>query len=80
MIFHIRIGRWLQRARFAVLFIVFTFALYQLLLFVTPFLNPMSKYKEPEGRAVKVFQNETAVAGQSQAMGERLKLFYWIGE
>lgn len=80
MIFHFRIGKWLERLRFGLLFIVFTFALYHLLLIVTQLMEPMPRYKEPGGRAVKVFQNESAVAVNPEDMSDRLKLFYWIGE
>ncbi|MED4603456.1 DUF4227 family protein [Paenibacillus validus] len=80
MIFHFRIGKWIERLRFGLLFVVFTFALYHLLLIVTQVMEPMPKYKEPVGRAVKVFQSDSAVAVKPEGMGDRLKLFYWIGE
>lgn len=80
MIFHFSIRKWMGRMRFMLLFLAFTFAMYHMLLMVTRFIEPMPKYKEPAGRAVKVFQNEHASISTSASMGERLKLFYWIGE
>ena len=80
MIFHLHIRKWMGRMRFLLLFMAFTFAMYHMLLLVTRFIEPMPKYKEPAGSAVKVFQNEQASATQPVSMGERLKLFYWIGE
>ncbi|ALS22760.1 DUF4227 family protein [Paenibacillus naphthalenovorans] len=80
MIFHIRIRKWMGRMRFMLLFLAFTFAMYHILLMVTRFIEPMPKYKAPAGGAVKVFHNEHAAIFPSVSMGERLKLFYWIGE
>ncbi|MCP1307190.1 DUF4227 family protein [Paenibacillus tyrfis] len=81
MIVHVRARKWLGRFRFALLFVVFTFALYHMLLAVTRWLEPEPKYKEPAGRAVKAFQNDkTASVSDKIKMSERLKLFYRIGE
>lgn len=80
MIFHIRIRKWMGRMRFVLLFLTFTFAMYHMLLMINRFIEPVPKYKEPAGRALKVFQNEHASISPSVSMGERLKLFYWIGE
>ncbi|MEK8127490.1 DUF4227 family protein [Paenibacillus filicis] len=80
MIIHIRAGKWLARLRFVLLFAVCTFALYHLLIVVASFLEPVQRHKVPNGRAVKVFQSESAIVANPQGMGDRLRLFYWIGE
>ncbi|KEQ26175.1 DUF4227 family protein [Paenibacillus tyrfis] len=81
MIVHVRARKWLGRFRFALLFVVFTFALYHVLLVVTRWLEPEPKYKEPAGRAVKAFQNgHVAAVPDKITISERLKLFYRIGE
>ncbi|WP_159882261.1 DUF4227 family protein [Paenibacillus puerhi] len=80
MIIHIRAGKWLARFRFALLFVVCTYALYHLLLAAASYLEPVHRYKEPNGRAIKVFKHESAVVSNPRGMGERLRLFYWIGE
>ncbi|MCS7461592.1 YqzK family protein [Paenibacillus doosanensis] len=77
MIFSFR--KLVERAKFAAVFIVFTYALYHMLLAVSHWIDPAERYKQPEGRAVKVFQEHVPL-GDSVPMGERLKLFYWIGE
>ncbi|UUZ79526.1 YqzK family protein [Paenibacillus sp. P26] len=78
MIFHLR--KWKDRFRFVLLFAAFTFIIYHMLLLVSRWIEPVQKYKEPAGGAVKVFQDEQLTLRDSVSMGERLKLFYWIGE
>ncbi|SDC37951.1 Protein of unknown function [Paenibacillus sp. UNCCL117] len=80
MIIHIRAGRWLARLRFALVFVVCTFALYHLLIVAASFLEPVHRYKEPSGRAIKVFKQDSAIVANPQGMGDRLRLFYKIGE
>lgn len=77
MIFHVR--KWMERLKFTLIFIVFTYALYHMLLMLTSWIEPAPKYREPSGKAVKVFQNHTTVTDQG-SMSDRLKLFYWLGE
>ncbi|TVY11537.1 DUF4227 family protein [Paenibacillus cremeus] len=79
MIFHLR--KWTERFRFVLLFIAFTFVLYHGLMLVSRLLEPTPKYKEPAGHAVKVFQSDlSGIPDAFLGMGERLKLFYRIGE
>lgn len=80
MIFHLR--KWMDRLRFVLVFVAFTFIMYHMLILVTNWIEPTQKYKEPLGRAVKVFGPEEHVSLNqgTSTMGERLKLFYWIGE
>ncbi|MDF2961813.1 MAG: hypothetical protein K0S39_3548 [Paenibacillus sp.] len=77
MIFYVR--KWLERFKFVLVFCVFTYALYHMLIAVTQWIEPTQRYKEPAGKAVKVFQNHVSLSDQG-SMGERLKLFYWLGE
>lgn len=79
MIFHFR--KWMTRFRFMLLFVAFTFMMYHVLLLINYWIEPKDKYREPAGQAVKAFHNHhVSVNDSSSSMGERLKLFYWIGE
>jgi hypothetical protein len=77
MIFHVR--EWLVRGKLVLIFLVFTYIMYHMLLAITAWIEPTERYKEPVGRSVKVFQNHVSLMDQAP-MGERLKLFYWLGE
>jgi hypothetical protein len=77
MIFYVR--NWLLKGKFVLIFVILTCTLYQLLMVVTQWIEPKDRYKEPVGRSVKVFQNHVSLMDQGP-MGERLKLFYWLGE
>ncbi|WP_312886646.1 DUF4227 family protein [Paenibacillus foliorum] len=77
MIFNIR--RWMGRFKFVLVFCVFTYALYHMLIVITQWIEPTQRYKEPAGKAVKVFQNQVSISDQG-SMRDRLKLFYWLGE
>ncbi|TDF99271.1 DUF4227 family protein [Paenibacillus piri] len=77
MILHVR--KWLERGKFVLMFCLFTFVLYHILSAVAQWLEPTQRYKEPVGRAVKVFQDHGAISDQG-SMADRLKLFYWMGE
>ncbi len=73
--------KWIERAKFLLLFLLFTLLLYHALDAISAWIAPKSKYKEPDGGAVKVFHYAELDAGQSsRTMAERLKLFYWYGE
>ncbi|MCZ8520610.1 MULTISPECIES: YqzK family protein [Paenibacillus] len=80
MILHFSLRRWKERFRFLVLFTAFTVALYHALLLITGWIEPGSRYREPSGRAVKVFLNEGDALAGTGTIRERLKLFYEIGE
>jgi hypothetical protein len=77
MIFYVR--KWMDRLKFVFLFVLFSYALYHMLVALTSWIEPAPRYKEPAGKAVKVFQNHVTLTDQGP-MGERLKLFYWLGE
>jgi hypothetical protein len=69
--------KWVERFKFIVLFILLSCLVYQLMTWIGPWLNPLPKYREPAGDAVKVF-GHNAYAGQG-SLSERLKFFYWFG-
>ena len=71
--------RWLERLKFLLVFSVLTYALYHLFGYVTAWMEP-NKYREPDGRAVKVFQQQSVSESERLSAIDRLKLFYWIGE
>jgi hypothetical protein len=77
MIFYVR--NWLLRGKFVLVFVVLTYMLYHFLLVVTEWIQPAERYKEPFGKSVKVFHNHVSMTDRGP-MGERLKLFYWLGE
>ncbi|WJH34262.1 DUF4227 family protein [Paenibacillus aurantius] len=68
-----------QRFKLILLFVALTVCLYQLLALAQPWIKPVDRYREPTGRAVKVFRDE-AVREEQLTMGERLKRFYWYGQ
>jgi hypothetical protein len=82
MIFSLK--RLLSGMKMVILFIIFTYFLYHLLGLVNNWIEPMNRYKEPNGRAVKVFQYERPSMDKGSVdsvdMVERLKFFYWYGE
>jgi hypothetical protein len=77
MILYVR--QWLVRGKYIVFFLIFTSILYHLLLIVTQWIEPKERYQAPIGHSVKVFQSQASLSDQAP-MGERLKLFYWLGE
>ncbi|GIP37555.1 hypothetical protein J31TS4_08350 [Paenibacillus sp. J31TS4] len=72
--------KWLYRARFLLLFLLLTIVLYQVMSVLSVWIEPFPKYREPEGRAVKVFIHQAVEAGRDTTFIERLKLFLWYGE
>lgn len=75
----VSLRKWIERAKFIVLFLVLTYVLYHMLSVLTSWLEPSRKYRQPNGRAVKVFLQDTGTM-DAGGMAERLKLFYWYGE
>jgi hypothetical protein len=71
--------KWIERAKFIMLFVVLTFVLYQIISVLSVWMEPVHKYKQPAGGAVKVFQQERGTM-DAKDMPERLRLFYWYGE
>ncbi len=68
----------MERGKFVILFIVLTFLLYHAFGIISAWIQPVERYREPKGRAVKVFQN--GGFSENGSMADRLKLFYWYGE
>lgn len=75
----ISLKKWFQLAKFLIVFVVLTYALYQVFSVITAWLEPGRKYREPSGKALKVFRLETDEWDSKEAV-DRLKLFYWYGE
>lgn len=76
MILHLR--RMWDWVKLLLLFIVFTLIGYMLIGLLADWLKPSYRFKEPAGRAVKVFSVDSPPSEVSD--WERLKLFYWTGE
>lgn len=74
----ISFGKWLRRGKFVVLFVFFTYLLYYALMIVSQWIEPVQRYREPKGHAVKAFYQQGSL--EEMTMKERLRLFYWIGE
>ncbi|MFD0694912.1 DUF4227 family protein [Paenibacillus sp. GCM10027628] len=74
--------KWLTRLRFIMLFMALTVILYQVMVVLTGWIQPMNKYKTPSGKSVKVFQQHqhTPFKESGSSMSDRLRLFYWYGE
>lgn len=76
------IRRLLEWGKFLLLFVLLTLFLYQVIGFFAEYTEPTKRYREPKGRAVKVFApfgvpRESSLA---ESWKERLFLFYWLGE
>ncbi|NEW06159.1 YqzK family protein [Paenibacillus sp. SYP-B3998] len=79
MIFSYR--KWLTRFRFIMLFMALTVVLYQGMVVLSSWIQPVHKYKTPSGKSVKVFQqHQHASVKDASSMSDRLRLFYWYGE
>lgn len=76
MIVYVR--KWIQRTRFILTFVVLTYAMYHLVSLIAGWMEPTYRYKEPAGRAVKVFQS-VDTAEQQRTFMDRLRVFYWYG-
>lgn len=75
----VSLRRWMYLAKFLTAFLVLTYMLFHALQLLSGWIEPTQRYKEPNGRAVKVFQ-PGAADDASASMTERLKFFYWYGE
>jgi hypothetical protein len=79
MIFSLR--RMIEWIKLLILFILLSFVFYHLISWMVVWIQPIDPYREPMGRAIKVFHYDDA----SSTVGEwhwidRLKFFYWFGE
>ncbi|MFC5448006.1 DUF4227 family protein [Paenibacillus aestuarii] len=80
MVFSTR--KWISRLRFIFMFMTLTIVLYQVMVFLAGWIQPMNKYKTPTGKSVKVFgqHSHPTLSDSGTSMGDRLRLFYWYGE
>ncbi|MCR8843033.1 YqzK family protein [Paenibacillus sp. SC116] len=76
----VSIRSFMQRLRFIVIFFLATYVVVQLLGVVSAWIAPVNKYREPQGRAVKVFHPNVELDMEPEQFRERLKLYYWLGE
>jgi hypothetical protein len=75
----ISLRKLVKGAKLVFVFLLLTYCLYQGMSIVREWIRPADRYREPSGRAVKVFREE-AVWEEGFTLGERLKRFYWYGE
>lgn len=78
MIFSLR--KLIERIKFMLIFIILTYFIYHLVGAVTSWIQPTDPYKQPIGRAVKVFNTTSDMNGNSVTARDRLAFFYWYGE
>lgn len=71
--------KWWVRAKFVAVFVILTVLLYELLHMIGGWIEPAQRYKEPSGKAVKVFRQEEAGLVQD-TMLNKLLFFYRYGE
>jgi hypothetical protein len=76
----VSVRKWLMRAKFAMLFVVLTAVAFSLFRLISAWIEPAQRYKEPTGKAVKVFEQRQSRYDEAGSALERLKLFYWYGE
>lgn len=75
----ISLRKWIERFRFLILFMVFTYLVFLLLHQISLWVEPEHKYNHPIGDALKVsIQNGFYEDGGS--VKDRLRFFYWYGE
>ncbi|PTX50881.1 uncharacterized protein DUF4227 [Melghirimyces profundicolus] len=80
MVFSLRrLAAW---AKFLTMFVILTLIFYQVIAWISHWIQPTYRYGEPKGPAVKVFapHGETGTTGGLTDLTERLLLFYWLGE
>ncbi|MDF2722095.1 MAG: hypothetical protein K0Q59_1770 [Paenibacillus sp.] len=75
----VRVGKWWLRIKFLALFVVLVIVLCELLSVVGGWLNEAGRYKEPIGKSLKVFGQDTPVT-EPDSLAERLMFFYKYGE
>jgi hypothetical protein len=67
-----------RRIRFLIQLLILTILFYYSLNLIARWMDPMEKYRMPNGHSMKVFQQE--VIHEQQTIKERLLMFYWLGE
>lgn len=76
----ISLRNWIYRAKFITIFLVCTYLVFEILTTVSAWISPVDKYREPHGKAVKVFNPNAEMVIESGTFADRLLLFYWLGE
>jgi hypothetical protein len=73
------LDKWWERLQFTLLFVALTVFVHLIFGWFHSWIIPTDPYKVPIGRASKVFHTG---AGNDPAgsPGDRLRLFYWLGE
>lgn len=72
-------NKWWERLQFTLLFILLTVFVHHFFSLFHDWLRPQDPYKVPSGRAEKVFESGGG-DDPSGSPGDRLRLFYWLGE
>jgi len=72
--------KWWARLKFTLFFLALTVVLHSLLGWFHGWLKPADPYGAPKGRAVKVFHSGGTHGQADASPGDRLRLFYWLGE
>jgi len=75
----VSLRKWWVRTKFIAVFVILTVMLFELFRFFGGWFEPAGRYKEPTGKAVKVFRDEAGVT-EPGTMLERLLFFYKYGE
>ncbi|MFB9277304.1 DUF4227 family protein [Cohnella cellulosilytica] len=71
--------RWWERLQFTLLFLALAVVVHGLFGWFHGWLDPNDPYKVPEGRAFKVFKTGEG-SDPDVSPGDRLRLFFWMGE
>ncbi|WP_187355253.1 DUF4227 family protein [Paenibacillus tengchongensis] len=75
----ISVPKTVRRLYFLTLLVALSCLFYYLLSWAGAWLNPLDRQEIPEGTAVRAFQYE--YRGENKlSPGERLRLYYWLGE
>lgn len=75
----VSLPKTVKRLYFLLMFVLLSYLLYQAMSFIGQWMNPMEGQHIPEGTAVRAFQ-DTGSSGEGMKAGDRLRLFYWLGE
>lgn len=76
------IRRIIELMKMFLLFIMLSFIFYQLISFISDLIEPMDPYREPIGRAVKVFhyQGGDGEKARHRSLKEQLFFYFRYGE